>query len=85
MHILVHFGDAMLFGCLFLLGKFTVEGHQGWAGSLSRVSVSAAQIGKFFLYGGRIFEVVGLVGTFLETIATIVLVSSIFTDLLVGM
>ena len=85
MHIMFHLGDAILFGCLFFLGKFTVEGHQVWAGSLSRFSVSTAQLGKFFLYGGKFFEVVGLVGTFLETIATIVLVSSILTDFLVGM
>ncbi|MGC9224754.1 MAG: hypothetical protein ACP5E2_12560 [Terracidiphilus sp.] len=84
MHIMFHLGDAILFGCLFLLGKLAVEGHQVWTATLAGISVSTSHIGKFFLYGGRFFQVVGLVGTFIESIATIVLLSSILTDFLVG-
>jgi hypothetical protein len=85
MHILLHLGTAILFGCLYLLGKLMIEGRELWAAGLSRISASAPCLCKVFLFGGRIFEVVASIGVFLETIAVMILVGGSLIDLFVGM
>lgn len=85
MHILFHLGGAILFGCLFLLGKLMAEGHDVWAGGLSRIPLSANFLCKVLLFGGRILEVVACVGVFLETIAVMILLGGSLIDIFVGM
>ncbi|MDE3187927.1 MAG: hypothetical protein KGM96_10455 [Acidobacteriota bacterium] len=47
---------------------------QKWADSSSRRILHPESVGKIFLYGGRIFQVVAVVWGFLDAVSVLVLV-----------
>lgn len=51
---------------------------------LARRSGSESEVGKVFLYSGKIFEGVAVVGGFVEAVAVMVLTSGLLFDVLVG-
>lgn len=84
MLILRHIFRIVLCCGLFVLGKTMVLGQHRWAAMLAQRQVSSRRACKFFLYGGRTFEVVGFVWGFLEVVAVMVLTSGWVTALILG-
>ncbi len=73
MRVLFYLLGVLAFCGLFWLGRLMTARGQRWEDELEhRVAVR-----KFFLYGGRIFQVVGLVWGFLDAVAVVVLGSTI--------
>lgn len=65
---------VMLFCGVFLLGKLMTKQSQKWVDSSSRRILHPESVGKVFLYGGRIFQVVAVVWGFLDAVSLLVLV-----------
>ena len=51
------------------------------ARALTRRAASSGRVSKFFLYSGNFFEVVAVVGGFVEAVAVMVLASGWLVDL----
>lgn len=84
MRIWFHLGGVIVFGCLFILGKVMSEGRAEWAGYLWRIPVPAQHLCKIFLYSGKMFEMLALIGAFLEVVVVMILAGGWVIDLLVG-
>ncbi|HWA93401.1 MAG TPA: hypothetical protein VG844_02280 [Terracidiphilus sp.] len=73
MRVFEYLLGVLAFCGLFALGRLMTARGQRWENELQhRVAMR-----KFFLYGGRIFQVVGLVWGFLDAVAVVVLGSAI--------
>jgi hypothetical protein len=81
MQIWRHLLGVVLSCALFLTGKLMVEGCRNWAAAFTRHAASSGRLSKIFLVSGKFFEVVALVGGFVETVAVMVLASGWLIDL----
>lgn len=69
MRILEYLSGALFFCGVYFLGQWMAQHSQNWEKRLQhRVFVR-----RFFLYAGRIFQVVGAVWAFLDAVAVMVL------------
>lgn len=84
MPILRHSLGLAICCVLFLAGKLVADGGRNWAGKLARGPDSYGTVGKIFLIGGKFFEVVAVVGGFIEAVAVMVLASGWLIDLVSG-
>jgi hypothetical protein len=82
MQIFRHSLGVALSLALFLTGKLLVEDSRKWAQALTRHAASSRRVSKILLYSGKFFEVVAVVGGFVETVAVMVLASGWLIDLL---
>jgi hypothetical protein len=84
MPILRHSVGVATCCALFLAGKLVAEGGRSWAGKQAREPDSYGTVCKIFLYSGKFFEVVALVGGFIEAVAVMVLASGWLIELVTG-
>ena len=84
MRILGHLLNISIFIGIFLLGRLMVLWNRRWAHAMSHNPGTAQDMSKFFLYGGRAFEVLGAVATGVDVIAIAVLCSEYLVDFAVG-
>ncbi len=82
--ILRHSLGLAIFCALYFAGKFAVADGQKWSRERTRKADLEGGVGKFFLYGGRFFEVVAFVGGFIEAVAVMVLASGWLINLVTG-
>jgi len=75
MQIWRHLLGVMVSCALFVAGKLMVAGGHRLAGALAQRAVSSGVVSKFFVTAGKFFEVVAVVGAFVETVAVMVLAS----------
>lgn len=68
-----YFLGVVLFVGVFLLGKLMIMLSQKWSVAPSSSLASRPELGKFFLYGGRIIQVVAVIGGFLDAVSVLVL------------
>ncbi|HUV70052.1 MAG TPA: hypothetical protein VMW15_10350 [Terracidiphilus sp.] len=61
MHILKYLLGVVFFCGVFLLGKLIVDHDRRWANTLLHKPAPSEGLRKFFLYCGRIFQVVAVV------------------------
>jgi hypothetical protein len=80
MRILGHLLYISIFISIFLVGKVMVIWNRRWAYAISHNPGTAQDMSKFFLYGGRAFEVLGAVATGVDGIAVLVLCSHYLLD-----
>ena len=75
MHALKYFVGVVFFCGIFLLGKLMVQNSPKWANALqlSYPSVARKRTQLFFVYAGRILEVVALMWGFLDAISVLLL------------
>jgi hypothetical protein len=66
---------------LFLAGRLMVAGGRKWADAMTRHARSSGTVSKIFLYCGRFFEMVAVVGGFIEVVAVTVLTCGLLIDL----
>jgi hypothetical protein len=85
MRIWFHLGGMIAFGCLFVLGRIMSEAHTQWATILWRLPLPAQLLCKIFLYSGKVFEVLALIGGFLEAVAVMILASGWIIDTIFGL
>jgi hypothetical protein len=85
MRIWLHMGGVIAFGFLFVLSKLMSEGHVEWAAFLWRIPLPAQHLSKAFLYSGKIFEALAIVGAFLEMVVVMILAGGWVIDLLVSL
>jgi hypothetical protein len=78
----------MAFLCgVFEVGNLIIDHDRSWARALKNLLHSSAPddgLYNFFLYGGRIFQVVAAVWAFLDAVAVMVLIPDWFNTLIFG-
>ena len=84
MRILGHLLNILIFCGIFLLGKLMAYQNRRWAAAISHNPGTVQDMSKFFLYGGRTFEVLGAVAGGVDGIAIVVLGSQYLLDLASG-
>jgi hypothetical protein len=75
MQIWRHLLGVVLCCALFLAGKLMADDCRKWAAVLTRHAASCGRVSKIFLYSGKFFEVVAVIGGFVEAVAVMVLAS----------
>ena len=77
MLVLKYFAGVLVFCGVFLLGKSMIEHSSGWASAFAvrdrRFEPSLTQR-KIFVYSGRIFQLVAVIGGFIDAVSVLVLV-----------
>lgn len=84
MRILGHLLNILIFLSIFAIGKFMIVWNRRWAHAVARDPNTVHDMSKFFLYGGKTFEVLGAVATGVDSIAILVLCSHYLLDLAAG-
>lgn len=79
--VLRHSLGVALFFALFLVGRLMVVDARRWADTLMRRSSISRRVSKIFLFAGKMFEVVAVVGGFVEAVAVMVLASGWLIEL----
>jgi len=82
LQILRHSLGLLIFCTLFMAGRLVAADGRRWM--VARRAGSESEVGKVFLYSGKIFEVVAVVGGFVEAVAVMVLTSGLIFDVLTG-
>lgn len=85
MRILSHLLNIALFCGIFFIGKLMIARNHQWADALVHTPKKAHEVSKFFLYSGRIFEVMGVIVGGLDGVAVVLLVSRWLNELAIGM
>jgi hypothetical protein len=83
--ILGHLLNVFIFCGLFLIGKLMMTRNHRWADSMVHNPKTAQGMSKFFRYGGGFFQVVGAIGSLIDSVAVLVLISHAVLDLAFGM
>ncbi len=65
---------VLLFCGVFLLGKLMANQSYRWEAAAARHALLPGGVGRIFLYGGRIFQLVAVVWGFLDAVSVLVLV-----------
>ena len=73
MRVLGYLLGVLAFCGVFVLGRLMAAKGQRWEDELQH----GVSVRKFFLYGGRFFQVVALVWGFLDAVAVVVLASTL--------
>jgi hypothetical protein len=77
MLVLKYFAGVLVFYGVFLLGKSMIEHSKGWASAFAlrdrQMEPSLTQR-KIFVYSGRIFQFVAVIGGFIDAVSVLVLV-----------
>ena len=84
MRILGHLLNILIFCCIFLLGKLMADRNRRWASAVAHDPATVQDMSKFFLYGGKTFEVLGAVASGVDGIAILILCSHYLLDLAAG-
>lgn len=77
MLVLKYFVGILLFCGVFLLGKSMIEYNKRWAAALTlhpRTAEPSSMQRNFFIYSGRIFQFVAVIGGFIDAVSVLVLV-----------
>lgn len=77
MLVLKYLAGVLVFCGVFFLGKSMIEHSNGWASAFARrdcqFEASVTQR-KIFIYSGRIFQLVAVIGAFIDAVSVLVLV-----------
>jgi len=84
MQIWRHLVGVVLCLTLFVAGNLMVVSGRKRAKALTQRAATSGRMSKFFLYSGKIFEVVAVIAGFVETVAVMVLASGWLIDLVTG-
>lgn len=85
MPILKHLLRVVLFFGAFLAGTFMVEDDRKWANALTHSPKTSGRVCKFFHFSGRIFQCVSAVWVLVDAVSILVLLSGMFSDLMLGL
>lgn len=73
MRVLEYLLGVLFFCGVYLLGRWMTRQSQRWDHTAAQTLARHTSVRKFFLYGGRIFQVVGVIWGFLDAVSVLVL------------